>query len=546
MKNSILLVLLVVLFGCKDKGSSTTQPVVVPNDQHVSVLTQHNNNNRSGWNSLETKLTTTNVNTQTFGKLFTLKVDDQVYAQPLVVGNVSIGSGTHNVVYIATVNNSIYAYDADAGNLYWQKSYNASGMRPPRNTDMKGACGGAYQDFSGSIGIVGTPVIDSAAQTMYFVARSTDGTRFVQYLHAVNITTGSEMTGSPVQITATYQGSGDGSVNNTLSFDAQKQNQRQALTLVNGLVYVTFSSHCDWGPYHGWILGYDSKTLTQKIVYNDTPDGGDGGLWESGNGISADNAGNLYVVVGNGTVGVTNDPTNPRNRGESAMKLSVSGSSLQVNTYYTPFNYQYLEDNDLDYGSMGSFLIPNSNYFFTAGKDGNIYLLNKDNMGGYNKTSNQVQQTISLNGNANMHCQGAYYGGSPEYAYIWSENDQLHALPFNRSTNQFDMGNQILSSASGPTGQSGALLSVSSNGTTAGTGILWAVYPKSCDAEHNVCPAILRAFDASNINKELWNSDQTITKDAVGSYAKFSSPTIVNGHVYLATFSNSIVVYGIK
>jgi hypothetical protein len=551
-KNGLLVLAILCCFSCKKKAvptsvnnNSTVRTAL--NNQHISVLTQHNNNTRSGWNSQENQLTTSNVNSNQFGKLFTLNVDDQVYAQPLVVGNVSIGSGSHNVVYIATVNNSVYAYDGDSGSLYWQKNFTAQGMRPPKNTDMTGACGGAYQDFSGNIGIVGTPVIDSAGQTIYFVARSTDGASFVQYLHAVNVVTGAEASGSPVKITATYAGTGGGSVNNVVSFDAQRQNQRQALTLLNGVVYVTFSSHCDWGPYHGWIMGYNSKTLQQQVVYNDTPNGFDGGIWESGMGMAADVQGNLYVVIGNGTVGDNSDPTNLTNRGESALKLTPSGLTLAVSSFFTPFNYQNLENSDLDYGSMGALLIPNSNYYFTGCKDGSIYLLNKDNMGGLAAGSNQVQQTITLTSNANMHCQAAYFKGSlNEFVYLWPENDQLHAFPFNRGSNKFDVSLQLMSTLSGPTGQNGAVLSVSSNGSANGTGILWASYAASGDAEHTVSPGILRAFDANNITKELWNNTQNASSDYAGFYAKFASPTIADGHVYLPTFSNKVVVYGLK
>ena len=244
---------MIILIGISCKKKSTPgQPIITPNDQHISVVTQHNNNTRSGLNNQETTLTTSNVNSNQFGKVFTLDVDDQVYAQPLVVGNLSISGDKHNVAYIATVNNTLYAFDGDNGKTYWQKNFTAAGMRSLKNTDMTGACGGGYQDFSGNIGIVSTPVIDSVSQTIYLVARSTDGTNFVQYLHAVNIIDGSEKPGSPVKITATYNGSGDGSINNVITFDAQRQNQRQVLTLLNGVVYVAFSSHCDWGTL-SWL-----------------------------------------------------------------------------------------------------------------------------------------------------------------------------------------------------------------------------------------------------------------------------------------------------
>ena len=534
---------LLVLTTCTENLTDNT----APNPQSVAVLTQHNDNTRSGWNDNETALTTSNVNVQQFGAVLTLPVDDQVYAQPLVVGHVSVGGGSHNVVYIATVNNTLYAYDGDNGKLYWQASFTAPGMRPPRNTDMTGACGGGYQDFSGNIGIVGTPVIDTARGTMYFVARSTTNSTFVQYLHAVNIVDGNEIAGSPAQITATYSGNGDGSVNGVIAFDAQRQNQRQGLTLLNGIVYVTFSSHCDWGPYHGWILGYDAATLQQRVVYNATPNGYAGGMWESGTGMAADAAGNLYVVAGNGTVGDSADPTSPTNRAESALKLTPAGSTLRVASYFTPYDYQYLNDNDLDYGSMGGFLIPNSGYYLTGAKDGKLYLLNQDAMGGYSPSADQVQQVVQLRIDANMHCQTTYYkGSSQEFIYVWSENDQLRAIPFDRASNLLEPQGQIVSAGLGPTGQSGAILSVSSNGSKDGTGILWASYAFSGDAEHTVSPGVLRAFDANDVTKELWNNRQNVARDGAGNYAKFSAPTIANGHVYLPTFSSRVVVYGLR
>jgi outer membrane protein assembly factor BamB len=534
---------LLLLATCKENPTSPS----TTNSQSVSVLTQHNNNTRSGWNDNETALTTSNVTVQQFGAVFTLTVDDQVYAQPLVVGHVFIGGGYHNVVYIATVNNTVYAFDGDNGTLYWQKSFTAPGMRPPRNTDMTGACGGTYTNFSGNIGIVGTPVIDSARGTIYLVARSTTGSTFVQYLHAVNIVNGNELASSPTRITASYSGTGDGSVNGVVAFDAQRQNQRQGLTLLNGVVYVTFSSHCDWGPYHGWILGYDATTLQRQIVYNATPNGYAGGIWQSGTGMAADAQGNLYVVAGNGTVGDGGDPTSPTNRGESALKLTPSGSTLHVTSYFTPQDYQALNDSDLDYGTMGGFLIPNSSYFLTGGKDGNLYLLNKDAMGGYVPSANQVQQVVALGASANMHCQAAYYKGSTkEFIYVWSENQPLRAIPFGRGSNLMDPLGQVVASAGFPTGQSGAVLSVSSNGSKDGTGILWASYASSGDAESFVSPGILRAFDANDVTRELWNNHQNVARDGAGNYAKFSSPTIADGHVYLPTFSNRVVVYGLR
>jgi hypothetical protein len=338
-----------------------------------------------------------------------------------------------------------------------------------------------------------------------------------------------------------------------------RNNQRQGLTLVNGVVYITYASHCDWNPYHGWILGYNEQTLQQVIVYNDTPDGENGGIWESGMGMAADAQGNLYVTTGNGTVGQGNlydsstngtdenyanpNPTELIDRGESALKLTPSGSTLVIDSYFTPMNYVNLNNSDLDYGVMGTLLIPNSSYYFTGAKDGNLYLLNKDNMGGYSSSSNFVQQTIPLN--VTLHCQPSYYkGSSNEFVYVWSETDQLRAFLFNRSSNTF-AANQIVSTDNGPTGGCGADLSVSSNGAVDSTGILWATYAANGDAGSQISAGILRAFVANDITKEVWNSNINAS-DAVGNYAKFSSPTIANGHVYLSTFSNQVVVYGLK
>ena len=552
------LLLTFLFMACKKKEAVTpsggnTNPVT-PNSQHISVLTQHNNNTRAGLNNQETALTTSNVNTGKFGRLFNLNIDDDVYTQPLVYGNLNINGSLHNVVFVATVNNTVYAFDADNGSLYWKVNYTAAGMAPPNTSQMNSPWCNPYYGFNFHIGITGTPVIDSVAKTIYFVAKSFTGNNFYQYLHAVDLTNGNEKPGSPVLITGSVPGSGDGSVNNIVSFDPLRGNQRQALTLVNGTVYVTYASHCDWNPYHGWIFGFDSQTLQTKTIYNDTPDGEAGGLWESGQGPAADAQGNLYIVSGNGTVGDDNfsasangtdpgvgniNPADLKNRGESAMKLSTNGAGLQVSSFFTPSNYFDLDVNDLDYGVMGAFLIPNSNYFLTGAKDGNLYLLNKDNMGSYSTTSNLVQQTVPLN--VSLHCQPSYYSGpNGQFVYVWSENDQLRALPFNAGAGSFS-ANQVVGSLPGPINDLGAFLSVSSNGTSAGTGIVWAYY----NAPDGGNEGMLAAFDANDITKLLWDSSMNST-DSPGNFAKFSTVTIVNGHVYVPTLSKMVAVYGLK
>lgn len=516
------------------------------------VLTQHNDINRTGWYNNETILNKTNVQAGSFGKLFTRHVDDQVYAQPLVKLKLNMPvKGLKNVVYVCTVNNTIYAFDADSAKVkkpYWQKNLTPAGSRVINRKDETGACGGFYRDFSGNMGIVGTPEIDSVTNTMYVVSRSVDTSNgkkgFKQYLHALDITNGTEKFGGPVLIAATVNGNGDGSENGKVSFSALHNNQRGGLLLLNGVVYITWSSHCDWGPYHGWLMGYDKTTLKQKYVYATTPDGYNGGIWMSGAGPSADNDGNIYLGVGNGSVGKNGDPTNLRNRSETALKLAPTGKSFTIKSYFTPKNYETLEGADLDFGVTQVLLIPNSNRAIVGVKDGHIYVLNRDSMGGYSSVKNNVVQTIDLGSNSFLRSSMSYFNGNKEYVYSWSENSLLRAYPFKRSNNQLDINSAIVSGIQGPTGNNGAVLSVSSNKSVDSTGILWASYAANGDANQSVRPGILRAIDASDVTKELWNSSIDVN-DNPGNYAKFNCPTIANGKVYLATFSNQLVVYGL-
>ncbi len=521
----------------------------------TSVLTQHNDLYRTGWNNKESVLTTKNVNKNSFGKIFTRTVDDQIYAQPLVALNVNIpGSGNKNIVIVATVKNTVYAFDADSANVsvpYWQNNLTPPGSRAIKNTDMTNACGGNYNDFSGNMGIVGTPVIDSSTNTMYLVARSvTLGPSgvFQQFLHALDITTGQERPNSPVVITAQIAGTGSGGIGGGLvGFNSQKQNQRAGLLLLNGIVYITWAAHCDWGPYHGWVIGYDKTSLQQQIVYNDTPNGSAGGIWMSAAAPSADEYGNIYLATGNGSVGVANDPSNLINRSESALKLTPGGDSLAVSSFFTPSNYSYLDSYDKDFGVAGMLLIPNTNRVLTGAKDGNLYLLDRDNMGGFDSAINHVKQTIVLGTNVwILRSSLAYYKGEQkEFVYSWSEKAPLYAFPYNRSSDTLDVLNAIVSGAHGPTAGNGSFFSLSSNGSVDSTAVLWVNQSASGDANQAVCLGILRAFSATDVTKELWNSSMD-SNNLPGNYAKFTCPTISNGKVYLATFSNQLVVYGLK
>ena len=531
-----LFLLLVVFFVCSVKAQ-------------VNVVTQHYDLGRTGWYNKESSLNKSNVRIGSFGKLFTRTVDDQLYAQPLIVLGVNInGVGPKNIVYLATVNNTVYAYDADSANAnapYWLVNLTPLGSRPVVQNDLTGACPG---NFLSNIGIVGTPVIDTAANTIYLVARSINPTTvvFSEYLHALDIRTGVEKPNSPVLIQARVNGTGDGSSNGVVSLDPERNNQRPGLLLLNGIVYIGFSSHCDWGPYHGWILGYDKTTLQQKFVFNDTPDGYNGGIWMSGTGLAADSAGNIYFATGNGSVGVGTDPTNLRNRSESVIRMNPTDPVQPVKDYFTPNNFLALEAADLDLGTSAAMLIPGASRTVTGCKDGNIYLLDMANMGGYNAAANQNVQTVNLGGNANMHAQFTYYRGTQnEFAYFWPENTALKAIPFNRSTGKFNDQNTITSGIQGPVGQTGAMMSVSSNGSVDSTAILWASHPINCDGENFNCPGVLRALDAMDVTKELWNSGN-LAVDNPGNFAKFSSPVIANGKVYLGTFSNQLIVYGLQ
>ena len=529
----------------------------------VNVIMNHNDLKRTGWNNQETILATDNISNGNFGKIFSRSVDDQIYAQPLVLSNISIGGGTHNIVIVATVNNTLYAFDADNASVsapYWQANltHDPGNYRPIKNSDMTGACTfpPGYLDFTGNMGIVGTPAIDTATNTLYVVARSVSKTgtpTFVQYLHAIDITTGLENSGSPVFITATYPGSGDGNVGGVISFEQQKENQRPGLLLYNGTVYISWASHCDWGPYHGWVIGYDASTLQQKYVYNATPDGGSGGIWMSGQPPSVDDDGNLYLTTGNGTTGKNGDPNNVTNRGSSLIKLSNTSGALKVTDFFTPMNYTYLNDEDLDYGNDGVLLIPGTHLSLSGSKEGRLFLIDNNNMGHTTSDNSNVLQILNVadattSNTRHLHGSPVYFKdeNGNENIYAWCENSLLKQFPFIRNTLLFDTINVKIGNTVLPGGMPGAMLSVSSNGSQQGTGILWASHPINGDANQANVSGVLQAFDATDVTHELWNSTWNSKRDSIGTFAKFVPPTIANGKVYMATFSNKLNVYGLN
>jgi hypothetical protein len=493
------------------------------------VLTQHNDNLRTGGNIAETTLTTANVNVSNFGKLFTLPVDGFTYAQPLYVPNVSIGGGTHNVVYVATAHDSVYAFDADTGAKYWQISLGTSVPSSVINTP----------NIQVEVGIISTPVIDPATNTIYVVAKTYENSVQIFRLHSLNISTGVEQAGSPVMISASGAGTGDGSVSGVVTFNASKENQRAAVTLVNGVLYLAFASHEDYDPYHGWVLAYSESTLQQVASFDVTPNGGRGGIWMGGQGLVADTAGFLYLLSGNSTQSEENSTAD---YGESFLKLGLSGSTLSELDYFKPNNYDSLNASDADLGSGGPIGIPGTTYLVGGGKQGYLYVVNTAAMGGLNLSGDSVVQ--EWQGDNGVWGSPVFWNSTTPALYVWAQNDTLNAYAYNAATGLFGTTPSSKSSFKSATGTGCLGLSVSSNGSTPGTGILWAAIPNG-DPDHATVPGTLYAFDATNVAKPIWTSVQDASRDSLGNFAKFVPPTVANGKVYLGTDSGQVVVYGV-
>ena len=559
----------------------------------TDVLTQHNNLSRTGWDSTETILNHQTVNANSFGLLYTMPVDDQVFAQPLVVSQITMpGHGLKNVVYLCTVNNSVYAYDADNGTLYWHKNYMPTGWRAPNAGDIHPSlCESIYWDFTGNFGIVGTPVIDKGAQIMYFVTKMVDDTStidnhtfnygvsneeytyttngFHQYLHAVNLTTGAELFGGPKEIIASVAGLGDGSSGGVIKFDPRRQFNRAGLVLSNGIVYVAMAGHCDWNPAHGWLFGFNASNLNLQIKYLTTPNDGRGGIWMSGGAPAVDAAGNIYFTTGNandsattivdgqGAVVYNVSPSVTANRGESVVKvtpntLDNTATSVSVTDFFTPYNFKYYNEGDVDF-PVQVMLVPNKNWLLTGCKDQNLYLMDQSNLGGYNTSTNNVLQVVPVtsdpNAGAEMHSSFAYFGGSDNsYIYQLAENTNLEAFPIGTSS----LGSAIVVDTSyWPKGGStvpsvgaGGFMSVSSKGTDTSTGILWITHAiNDCDGAGAGCQGVLRAVRANHIQSELWNSQQYLANN-LGTFGKMNCPTIANGKVYVGSSGGNVAVFG--
>jgi len=502
-----------------------------------NVLTRAYDNQRTGVNASETILNSSNVNSAQFGKIFQVPVDDQVYASILYASNVQIAGGTHNVFYVATLNNSVFAFDADAsGAPLWMRNFNGTG-RPTLNSEVGQACGG-YHDFDGHIGIVGSPVIDGASQTLYFVTRTVENNATVQRLHALDITSGAERSQSPKVIAGSVPGTGLGSSGGVLPFSPDLENQRAGLGFSNGVVYIAWSSFCDTGNFHGWVMGYDATTLAQVGIFNDSPGGGLAGIWMAGAAPAFDSAGNVYLSTGNGTFDGT------ANFGESLLKLAPR--TLSLLDYFTPTNFDALNNADADFGSAGPIILPGTSNVLTGGKEGKAYLFPTSRLGHLgDANAAQIFQAVTPTARPSEthHIHNAMVGWNGPAgltAFVWGENDFLHAYRFNGT--QFTTPAAFTGSVLPPVGMPGGMISVSSNGVQPGTGVLWATTPRAGDANHGTVPGIMYAFNAENLSL-LWQSSSPA--DDTLNFAKFNPPVVANGKVYLPSFSGAVSVYGL-
>jgi hypothetical protein len=526
------------------EDSSKTASIAVAVTDLAGVTTYHNDRSRDGANVQEYALTPGTVTSATFGKLFSCAVDGAIYAQPLWMPRLTVGSAPHNVVFVATQHDSLYAFDADAASGSCKPLWHVSLIDAPHGGTTGEAAvpsagantlvGAGYGDIAPEVGVTGTPVIDAATSTLYVVSKSViaASTTFFQRLHAIDLLTGKEKFAGPVTIAGTFPGSGDGGA--TTTFGPRQQNQRAGLALVNGTVYIAWSSHEDNYPYYGWVMGYDAHTLAQMSVFNDTPDNLWGGIWMGGAAPSVDADGNLFLITGNGTFDA--DSATPPNRdyGDSLLKLTPG---LTVSQYFTPSDQLSDQQSDADFGSGGTAILVDlpangsnpTHLLIGGGKDGSLYVLDRDKLGGTGD-SNAWQH---FNIGAGIFSTGAFWNST---FYIAGMGGSLNAFSLNAGTAQ--MNSTPSSSSSNSFGFPGSTPSISASGNS--NGILWALdNGQYCTPQSPGCGAtMLHAYDAGNLGKELWNSSQG-ANNAAGNAVKFTVPTIANGRVYVGTRGNN-------
>ncbi len=526
-------------------GGSTAAPTPTPQPVGPTtapdVTTYHYDNARDGLNSAETILTPGNVNSTRFGKVGFDTVDGLVDAQPLYVANLTVNGALHNVLYIATEHDSVFAFDADAGTQLWKTSVLGSGET---TSDDRGCA-----QIAPEIGITSTPVIDpkqGTDGTLFTVAMSKDASgNYHQRLHALDLITGAEISGSPTDISASYPGSGDNSQNGNVVFDPGQYAERAALLLLNGNIYLTWTSHCDDLPYTGWVMSYSETTLKQTQVLNLTPNGQAGSIWMAGDGPAADSSGNIYFLDANGTFDLGFDSSGFPTMGDfgnGIIKLSLNSTgTLAVADFFEPYNTDAESAADTDLGSGGEVLLPDvtdasgntQQLIVGAGKDRHIYLGNRNNLGKFNSmTSNNsnLYQDVSGALSGRVFSTPAYFNGVLYYGAV---GDTLKAFPLTNAKLATTPSSQSASTFAYP----GATPSISANGTQ--TGIVWALESGSSTA------AVLHAYDATNLANELYNSNQAAGgRDSFGNGNKYITPMVVNGKVYVGT-PTGVAVFGL-
>ena len=489
------------------------------------VVTYHYGPTRQGQNTQESILTPSNVNFTSFGRVRFFPVDGKVDAQPLYVYRLPAKLHTQNTLFVVTEHDSAYAFDADAGSVTWKVSTLAPGETP---SDDQGC-----SQITPEIGITATPVIDRSQGphgAMYLVAMSKDAIgNYHQRLHALDLETGAELFGGPMEIKATYPGTGDGSQNGMVVFAPGQYDERASLLEVGGVIYMAFGSHCDTRPYTGWVMGYKAKTLAQVSVLDLTPNGSEGAIWMSGGGLAADSSGSIYLLVANGTFDTTLNPLDfpaAGDYGNAFVKLSTS-PKLAVADYFNMYNTVEESDSDEDLGSGGAMVLPDltdnndqvHHLAVGAGKDSNIYVVNRDNMGKFNPNNDSaIYQELDGVLPGGVWANPAYFNNT---VYYCDEGGTLKAFPISNAMLASSPSSQSPTSFEYP----GASPAVSANGTS--NGIVWAV--------ENSSPAVLHAYDATNLAHELYNSNQAGSRDQFGPGNKFITPVIVNGKVFVGT-----------
>ena len=502
------------------------------------VPTSQYDNARSGANTSESILSPKNVNVSHFGKLWSLPVDGDVYAQTLYLPNVNIpGKGVHNVLFVATEHDSVYGFDADTNSStpLWQVN-----LLPLDGQSAPVSASAVHCPFiEPEIGITSTPAIDTQTGTLYVLTRAMRGknrgdVRYLQQLHALAITTGVEKFGGPVEIQASVAGTGAGSAGDVVKFDALRENPRGALVLVNGFVYLTWASSCDVGPYHGWVMAYDAKTLRQQGVFNTSPDSAESGIWLSDTGPAADGAGNVYIVTGNGEFDAR--ARGGHDYGDTALKLRLEGSRLIVVDSFTPSDQEHLNSTDGDLGSGGPVLLPAEGNGDAAGlvfggKAGIAYVVSPQHMGGAQVRSDASATRVRIA--SGIYGAPAYWNG---HLYYYGSEDALKEFVVQ------DGGMAVVPShqSSSTSPFSGGTPTISANGKT--NGVVWVVESRAWN--RGGTRAVLKAFAALDVGQQLYTSDQNSARDGAGEAVRFAIPTVVNGRVYFGV-RKAAEVYGL-